>query len=268
MGNRMTTLDDVWAVIKELAEENKKTGQAQQRTEQAQQRTEQAQQRTEQARQKTEQVLRELSEEHKKTEQAQQKTEQTQQKTKQAQQKTEQAQQKTEQALQELAKSQQKTEDSIRELKGSLDETNGNFNNKWGSFLENFIEGDLLKIFKQRNVEVNRLSPGHIVKSPEGQVLAEYDFILPNGEVVIVVEVKTTVSSNKLDSFIDKLRRFKGYCSEFSKHKIYGAIAYVKADRELLKNAQDHGLYLIQAPGGENNVTLLANPEDFTPKAY
>ena len=237
--------------------------------------TEQAQQKTEQARQKTEQVLRELSEEHKKTEQAQQKTEQAQQKTEQAQQKTEQAQQKTkqaqqktEQALQELAKSQQKTEDSIRELKGSLDETNGNFNNKWGSFLENFIEGDLLKIFKQRNVEVNRLSPGHIVKSPEGQVLAEYDFILPNGEVVIVVEVKTTVSSNKLDSFIDKLRRFKGYCSEFSKHKIYGAIAYVKADRELLKNAQDHGLYLIQAPGGENNVTLLANPEDFTPKAY
>ena len=163
---------------------------------------------------------------------------------------------------------QQKTEAALINLSNSLNDTNGNFNNKWGEFLENFIEGDLIKIFKKRNVEVNRILPRATVKQQNGIIKAEYDFIIPDGNIVIVVEVKNTFSSNKLDTFMDKLNRFKEYFPEYGKCKIYGAIAYVKAKKELLENAQEYGLYLIQAPGGENNVTIIANPEGFTPTAY
>ena len=206
-------------------------------------------------------AVKEIAEEHKKTEAAQQKTEAAQQKTEAALQETQTAQQKTEAA-------QQKTEAALINLSNSLNDTNGNFNNKWGEFLENFIEGDLIKIFKKRNVEVNRILPRATVKQQNGIIKAEYDFIIPDGNIVIVVEVKNTFSSNKLDTFMDKLNRFKEYFPEYGKCKIYGAIAYVKAKKELLENAQEYGLYLIQAPGGENNVTIIANPEGFTPTAY
>ena len=206
------------------------------------------------AQQKTEQGFQVLQKEHQKTEQAHQKTEQ-------AQQKTEQAQQKTERVLQELKEAVEKTSESI-------DKANGNFNNKWGEFVENFIEGDLLSIFKQRNIEVNRILPRATVRRSDNTIEAEYDFIIANGEEVIVIEVKTTVSSSKLDTFIDKLQLFKKRFPEYGDKKIYGGIAYIKANRELRENAERMGFFLIQAPGGENSVTSIMNPEDFVPKAY
>ena len=192
---------------------------------------------------------------------AQQKTEAAQQKTEAAQQKTEAAQQKTEVSLRELREIVEKTSESI-------DKANGNFNNKWGEFLENFIEGDVLNIFKKRNIEVNRIFPRAVVKRADNTVEAEYDFIVANGEEVIVVEVKTAVSSSKLDSFMNKLNIFKKHFPEYSDKKVYGAVAYVKATKELLENAKEKGLFLIQAPGGENSVTIITNPDDFVPKTY
>ena len=231
MGNGVTTtIDDIKSVIKELAEGHKKT----------------------------EEILRELAKEHKKTEEV---IQEVAKEVAKAQQKTEEAQQKTEE-------SQQKTEESLIELKESLQEANGNFNNKWGSFLENFIEGDLLKIFKKRNIEVNRIYPGHTIKREDNTIKAEYDFIIPNGEIVIVVEVKTTFSSHKLDTFVKKLKLFREKCLEYKNHKIYGAIAYIKADKILLEEAEKYGFFCIQAPGGESDVTTIKNPEDFIPTLY
>ena len=84
---------------------------------------------------------------------------------------------------------------------------------------------------------------------------AEYDFIVVNGEEVIVIEVKTAVSTSKLDTFINKLNIFKKYFPEYSEKKVYGAVAYIKATKELLESAKEKGLFLIQAPGCERIVS-------------
>ena len=67
---------------------------------------------------------------------------------------------------------------------------------------------------------------------------------------------------------MNKLNLFKKYFPEYSDKKIYGAVAYVKANKELLESAEEKGLFLIQAPGGENSVTIIANPDGFVPKTY
>ena len=56
--------------------------------------------------------------------------------------------------------------------------------------------------------------------------------------------------------------------NEYSDKKVYGAVAYIKADKELLENAAREGLFLIQAPSGENSVTTIVNPDSFIPKIY
>ena len=142
-----------------------------------------------------------LQEEQKKTEAIQQKTEAGFQMLQEEQKKTEVAQQKTEVALRDLKETVAKTSESI-------DKANGNFNNKWGEFLENFIEGDLLNIFKKRNIEVNRILPRVIVKRSDNTLEAEYDFIVANGEEVIVIEVKTTVSSSKVGYLHEQVKSF------------------------------------------------------------
>ena len=168
----------------------------------------------------------------------------------------------------ELKASHQRTEVSLKNLSESIDKANGNFNQKWGDFLENFVEGDLLNIFKNRNIEVNKVLPRAQVKRSDNTLEAEYDFVLINGNEVIVIEVKTTVSSSKLNTFLDKLRSFKKYFPEYGNKKVYGGVAYIKADKELIENAKKNGLYLIQAPGGENNITKITNPQGFVPKTY
>ena len=168
----------------------------------------------------------------------------------------------------ELKASHQRTEVSLEKLSESIDKANGNFNQKWGDFLEKFIHGDLLNIFKDRNISVNKVLPRVEVNSDDNKVIAEYDFVLINGEEVIIIEVKTTVSSSKLDVFLNKLRLFKKYFPEYKDKKIYGGVAYINADKGLLESARENGLFLIQAPGGESNVTKIINPKDFIPKTY
>ena len=170
-------------------------------------------------------------------------------------------------SYQEMKESKKEVDEHLKKLSESIKDANGNFNNKWGDFLESFVEGDLIKIFQKRNIEVNQVYPRSKV-SRNNRDIVEYDFVIPNGDIVIVVEVKTAVSSNKLDSFIKKLNQFKEYNPIYKNHKVYGAIAYMRASEKLLEEAKKYGLYLIKAPGGENDVTILTNPEDFTPTIY
>ena len=181
-------------------------------------------------------VIRALKEDQRKTERGFQRLQESQQKT-------EEVQRKTEKALQELSK--------------SLEQSNGNF-----------IEGDLLNIFKGRSIQANRIFHRVKVHRKDKKLEAEYDFIVANGDEVVIIEVKTTVSSHKLDSFIQKLQLFKKHFPEYRDKKVYGGVAYIKADKELLENALEEGLFLIQAPGGENKVTTIVNPDDFIPRIY
>ena len=179
----------------------------------------------------------------------------------------------------ELGKAQKETDRQLKEtsyelkasherLSESIDKANGNFNQKWGDFLENFIEGDLLNIFKNRDIEVNRVLHQAQVKRSDNTVEAEYDFVLINGNEIIVIEVKTTVSSSKLNTFLNKLKNFKKYFPEYRDKNVYGGVAYINASRELIENAEENRLFLIQAPGGENNVTKITNSQGFVPKTY
>ena len=168
----------------------------------------------------------------------------------------------------ELKASHERTKESLEKLSESIDKANGNFNQKWGDFLENFIEGDLLNIFKARNIKVKSVHPRVKAYRDDKTIKAEYDFVLANGDEVIVIEVKTTVSSPKLDNFLVKLRNLKTDLPEYSNKKIYGGVAYINASKKLIENAEKYGLFLIQAPGGENKVSLIANPQDFVPTRY
>lgn len=156
----------------------------------------------------------------------------------------------------------------VEKTSKSIKEANGNFNNKWGEFLENFIEGDLPNIFRDRNIEVKAIFPRVKAERENKSVEAEYDFIVVNGKEVIVIEVKTTVSSNKLDALMDKLKHFRKRFPEHNNKKLYGGVAYIKANKTLLQRIEKAGLFKIQAPSGKNHVTRIINPADFIPTPY
>ena len=190
------------------------------------------------------------------------------------------AQQRTEEAQQRTEEAQQKTEETLQQLTENLNKASGDFTNKWGQFLENLIEDDLVKLLNEQNIKVEEVFPRLVVKK-SGVVTGEYDLVAVNGEEVVVVEVKTTLEKDDVGQFLKKLATFKGCVSAYKDKTVYGAIAYMglkdpkkdktkefKQYKSAFEMAQEKGLFLIQSPGGAKDVSKIVNKEGFTPKVF
>ena len=237
---KLATAEEVWALIRENAEGMKELRKEQQKTEKARREGEkalrEAQQRTEEARREGEKALRE-------------------------------AQQRTEEALQNLAK--------------DLDQANGNFNRKWGDFLEKFVRGDLVNLLRGHDINVTKAIAKYEYNIPEKNIRGEFDLIALDGDKVVVVEVKTSLTMVKLKSFLKKLKKFREHCSELAENRqVLGAVAYLDEYIELRDNKENEreksplteaikeGLFTIQTPGGESQVSIMTNPKGFKPKVF
>ena len=177
--------------------------------------------------------------------------------------------QESKEEMKALREAQRNTEEAVKKTSESIDKANGNFNNKWGTFLENLIKGDLDRLLRERGIQVAKTLPAGVeIKRKDGSIKAEYDLVVINGLEAVIVEVKTTLSNDKLDQFIEKLNKVREHFSEISDKKIYAGIAYMSADKNSDKRAEEKGLFLIKAPGGSVKVSTIANAPDFTPKAF
>ena len=269
---KTATAEEVWATIDAL-------GKAQQRTEEARREGEkalrEAQQRTEEARREGEKALREAQQ---RTEEAQQRTEEAQQRTEEAQQRTEEARREGEKALRDA---QRRTEEALQNLAKDLEQANGNFNRKWGDFLEKFVRGDLVNLLRGHDINVTKAIAKYEYNIPEKNVRGEFDLIALDGDKVVVVEVKTSLTMVKLKAFLKKLKKFREHCSELAENRqVLGAVAYLDEYIELRDNKENEreksplteaikeGLFTIQTPGGESKVSIITNPKGFKPKVF
>ncbi len=205
----------------------------------------------------------------------QQKREKAQQKTEkalvEAQQKTALAQQKTEESLRE---SQQKTQEYLQKLGDNLDKANGNFNNKWGRFMENLVGGNLISLLQDRGIKVDDLHKR--VKGFRGsKQVAEYDLVAVNGAEAVAFEVKTTLIKDNVTKFLGQLKDFKANCSSLVESRtVYGGVAYLTIDdkdyteEEIKEYIDEQGLFLIQSPKSEAKISTFVNGEGFKPKTF
>ena len=179
-----------------------------------------------------------------------------------------------------VAKAAAENHQAMREARKSIEEANGNFNNKWGHFLENLLEGDLVKLLNEQNIKVEEVFPRLVVKK-SSVVVGEYDLVAVNGNEVVVVEVKTTLEKDDVGNFLEKLSAFKSRVSAYKDKTLYGAIAYMSLKqpqedkskeftqyKSAFHMAQEKGLFLIQSPGGARDVSQVVNGEGFKPTKF
>ena len=93
----------------------------------------------------------------------------------------------------------------------------------------------------------------------------EFDILAVNGEEVVVVEVKTTLRPEDVTHFLSKLERFTGWVRSYKGNRILGAVAYLKADSNVVLQAERQGLYVIRATGSSASSV---NEADFRPKVF
>ncbi|MBI4947720.1 MAG: YraN family protein [Bacteroidetes bacterium] len=157
----------------------------------------------------------------------------------------------------------QETDKKFQETDKKLNKLENLFTGQWGKLIESLIEGDLINILAQRGIRVfnTYTRATYSFNNEKGEI----DIIAANGNEVVVVEVKTTLHPNDITEFMDVLKIFKKAFPLYKSEKVYGAVAYLKAESKANIRAERMGLFVIRATG---NSATIANDENFKPKEF
>lgn len=138
------------------------------------------------------------------------------------------------------------------------------FTGQWGKLMESLVEGDLINLLKARGIAVQ-----YVMSRLHGETNGhnwEIDLVAVNRDEIVVVEVKTVLKVGDVKTFLrEKLRHVRTYLTKYQDCRIYGAVAYLKAEEEASLYAQKQGLFVIRATGSSASIV---NPQAFRPKAF
>ena len=149
------------------------------------------------------------------------------------------------------------------ETKKSLKKAQGLFITQWGKLMESLVEGDLIKILNERNIQVHDTSKNISGQREEEQF--EYDIIASNGTEMVIVEVKTTLKVQHVKKFLQDIQKFTQRYPIYKNKTIYGAVAYLQSQEEATTYAAKQGLLVIRATGSSSSII---NRKNFKPKAF
>jgi len=134
---------------------------------------------------------------------------------------------------------------------------------KWGRFVEGLVTPAAVKMFRERGIDVKYASTRNRVRQ-DGEEM-EADVLFENDEFAIVIEVKSTLSVEDINFYLEKLERFKEFFPRFKKYKLIGAVAGIVIEEGADKYAYRKGLFVIAQTG---ETMKILNDGKFRPKVW
>ena len=169
--------------------------------------------------------------------------------------------QETDKKWQETDKKFQETEKQIAETDKKFRKLEGLFTSQWGKMIEAMVQPAALKLFQDRGIEVREAFQR--IEIRRGDLQKEFDMVLINGDVVIVIEVKSTLKTDDVKKHIESLKMFHKYMPAFSDKRVFGAVAYLSCDEHSDKYAYRNGLFVITMTG--EDLVEIKNDLNFKP---
>jgi hypothetical protein len=152
----------------------------------------------------------------------------------------------------------------FRETDAKLRRLEGLFGSQWGKLIEALVQPSVIRLFQGRGIDVHYVSQR--VKSQLNGRSKEIDLLLENSEVVVVVEIKTTLRISDVNDFLADLAEFHHFYPKFARDRLFGAVAGLDIVEEADRYAYRRGLFVLQV-SGEETVQML-NDEKFTPHNF
>ena len=212
-------------------------------------------------------ILREVSENQKETDRQMKETDLKFQETAEQMKGTDQRLKETDRQMKEtdriIKENAKETAEQMRGTDQRLKALDKLYNSQWSKLMESLVEGDLVKMLKERGIDVRQTSRN--LKNEGGERNWEFDLLAVNGDEVVVVEVKTMLKVKDVDHFLNKLGDFKELVSYHKDKKVYGAVAYLKADQSSNIYAEKQGLFVIRVTGSSAKIV---NDEGFKAKKF
>jgi Holliday junction resolvase-like predicted endonuclease len=171
-----------------------------------------------------------------------------------------------EQIMKGLAEQQKKTELAVERT----NKTVGNLRSNVGKVIEHMVRGHIEEKFQAlgyrdidkcyQNVEFAQNTPN----------AGEIDLVLENGDVIILIEVKTRLQVPRVLKHIEKLGKYRRHVNskkgKSENMRFIGAVAGAVVEDDAKDLAHENGMYVIVQSG--KAVEIITPPEGFVAKEW
>ena len=152
--------------------------------------------------------------------------------------------------MKDLRESQKETDRIVKEVAKQI----GTINNRFGEIVEYMVAPNLREKFWDMGLEFNQANT-NAVFSEEKKVLFEVDVLLENGDKAMLVEVKTTLTTEDVKDHIERLEKMRAYADlHGDKRAFLGAVAGVVITLNVKEYALKQGFYVIEPSGETFNI--------------
>ncbi|MEY3218984.1 MAG: hypothetical protein RIT27_341 [Pseudomonadota bacterium] len=166
--------------------------------------------------------------------------------------------QETERMIQENAAQLKETERLLRQQIGDL-------SRRLGEFVEGMIKPAAVRLFKERGIEVHKVTQKVEANNPQLNLATEIDLLVVNGDCCILIEVKSNLSIDDVNEHIERMAKFKPLFPEYANKKALGAVAGMVLSESVAKYAYRKGFFVI---GQKGDSAFILNDQKFQPLAW
>ena len=156
--------------------------------------------------------------------------------------------------------------ETAREIKAAQKEVNtsiGRLSNRLGEFVEEAVRPSAVRLFRERGIDIHEVQQS-ITAKRDGEQL-EIDLLVVNNENVVVIECKSNLGVDDVNDHLERLEKVKRLLPRYNNCKVLGAVAGMVIPDNVATYAIKKGLYVI----GQNGDHLeLRNEQSFTAKAW
>ena len=142
----------------------------------------------------------------------------------------------------------QRVDEALKKM-GEIHQHNEGYRTNAARALEDFFAASLPRVMKEaRGIEIKPESI--LMRAQKSNHTREFDFIAPNGELVLAGEVKTRLTGKDVKNFRRALESdFRALFPEYADLPVYGVVAGAGIDRDAAQLARRYGFYILRMEG-------------------
>jgi hypothetical protein len=161
-------------------------------------------------------------------------------------------QKETDRIVKENAEQQKETDRIFKESKKDFDTRIGTLTNLFGQIAEYMVAPKTREKFLEFGLDFPKINPNAAVNDTVNNISFEIDVMLENGDKAMLVEVKTKLTTERINKHIERLEKMRMYANlHGDKRTFLGAVAGIVVTDELKTYALNQGFFVIE-PVGEN----------------
>jgi len=151
----------------------------------------------------------------------------------------------------------------LEKLVASANSSVNNLTSRWGLFVENLVEPATVRLFQERGIDVKETHKR--MKVQRGEIAMEIDIFVIDDTKGVAIEVKSNLTQEHVDEFLDNLSKFKQAFPAYKNYQIYGAVAGIEIHEGVDRYAYKKGLFVIRQSG---ETVEIANDSKFRPISW